>query len=337
MVERILALERRNEAQEERIKAQETRSRAQEARLQQAETTCQQQASVIEAVIQLRADVDQIALRATEAHKAAQFLQERMDSTDGLASTLNDMITMHEAVLIEVQSQTRTLAGRLAVLEASGSLGQTQGEQPGGNYADILAQVRGEAAVEFARICGICDALGRRLGEVERKQEVLVARQTSPVTRHVSPVPPQAVYAGGEPSAVVHRATPSPPEARQINGVTSVAAAAPTVAVLASPDQRAMGRLVAEGARRSPEAPGAPKQQKEEAAREQPAAPATPPPPKPYGFEALWAQSPQQVLNAGRDRAAAPPPSEIDAVGTDMQSSEADRQSAAERLAQALL
>ena len=81
-----------------------------EARLHDAERVCQHQPTIIEAVTLLRHDTDKASADNRRVAQSADLLKERLDSTDGSASTLNDMIPMHESVMIEIQGHQRTLA-----------------------------------------------------------------------------------------------------------------------------------------------------------------------------------------------------------------------------------
>ena len=98
------------------------RINALEARLHEAERACQHQPAIIEAVSLLRTDADKATAETRKVAQSADLLKERLDSTDGSASTLNDMISMHENVIAETQGQQMTLEERLDIVEvANGS------------------------------------------------------------------------------------------------------------------------------------------------------------------------------------------------------------------------
>ena len=88
-----------------------------EARLHETERACQQQPAIIDAVSLLRTETDKTTLEIQGVVRSADLLRERLDSTDGLASTLNDMITMHENVMISIEGRQRSQEEKVSLVE----------------------------------------------------------------------------------------------------------------------------------------------------------------------------------------------------------------------------
>ena len=62
------------------------------------------------------------AARASRAEDALRFLNDRIDSTEGLASTNGDVLNVHETVIVELQGACRDLGQRMSGAESSGDV-----------------------------------------------------------------------------------------------------------------------------------------------------------------------------------------------------------------------
>ena len=131
---------------------------------------------------------------------------------------------MHETVIIETQGYQRTLAEKVVLVEVVVEQKQDKCGNRGEPKAQELEYIRNEAAQELSRLRAVTSGHDAGLSDAERKISAVIERQTSPVTRHVSPVVPHRIGMGR---------TPSPPvrHYHDVNGRVS----APTRAVLASP------------------------------------------------------------------------------------------------------
>ena len=65
----------------------------------------------------LRTEFDKATFQIQGVARSADLLRERLDSTDGLASTLNDMISMHENVMISIEGRQRSQEEKVSLVE----------------------------------------------------------------------------------------------------------------------------------------------------------------------------------------------------------------------------
>ena len=120
-----------------------------EARLQETERACQQQPAIVDAVTLLRKETDHTTSEIQVVARSADLFRDRLDSTDGLATTLNDMITMHENVMISVEGRQRSQEEKVLVIE--GLLEQLVDQRPETSASAICVfVVEDEVVVESA-------------------------------------------------------------------------------------------------------------------------------------------------------------------------------------------
>ena len=139
-----------------------------EMRLQNVEKESQ---TLVERLAHLPAVAGETVPKIESALKTLRFLSDRIDSTDGLASTNNDVLSMHESVIVEIQAQLRDLMERMSGYESSSDVLNARFRNNSDLHVANMDRYMNEASAEFGRICRLVDALHRRVEDKRNEAE----------------------------------------------------------------------------------------------------------------------------------------------------------------------